>query len=44
MRMLKSELQMLSSLHGIDVLLINIESLFDSQILIPASEDIYVIF
>ena len=38
MRMLKSELQMLSSLHGIDVLLINIESLFDSQILIPAKE------
>ena len=35
---IKSELQMLSSLHGIGVLLLNIESLFDSQILIPAKE------
>lgn len=30
------ELQMLASLHGIGVLLLNTESLFDSQILIPA--------
>lgn len=34
----ESELQMLASLHGIGVLLLNIESLFDSQILIPARE------
>lgn len=34
----ESELQMLSSLHGIGVLLLNTESLFDSQILIPAKE------
>ncbi|MCX2782828.1 hypothetical protein OQJ46_07490 [Microbulbifer thermotolerans] len=34
----ESELQMLSSLHGIGVLLLNTESLFDSQILIPARE------
>lgn len=32
----ESELQMLSSLHGIGILLLDIESLFDSQILIPA--------
>lgn len=32
----ESELQMLCSLHGIGVLLLNTESLFDSQILIPA--------
>lgn len=32
------ELQMLASLHGIGVLLLNTESLFDSQILIPAHE------
>lgn len=32
------ELQMLAGLHGIGVLLLNIESLFDSQILIPARE------
>lgn len=32
----ENELQMLSSLHGIGVLLLNTESLFDSQILIPA--------
>ena len=32
------ELQMLASLHGIGVLLLNTESLFDSQILIPARE------
>ena len=32
------ELQMLSSLHGIGVLILNTESLFDSQILIPAKE------
>ena len=32
------ELQMLSSLHGIGVLLLNTSSLFDSQILIPARE------
>ena len=30
------ELQMLASLHGIGVLILNTESLFDSQILIPA--------
>lgn len=34
----ESELQMLSSLHGIGVLLLNTESLFDSQVLIPAKE------
>ncbi|RDL43801.1 HrgA protein [Marinomonas piezotolerans] len=34
----ESELQMLCSLHGIGVLLLNTESLFDSQILIPAQE------
>ena len=34
----ESELQMLSSLHGIGILLLNTESLFDSQILIPARE------
>ena len=32
------ELQMLASLHGIGVLLLNTDSLFDSQILIPARE------
>lgn len=32
----ENELQMLCSLHGIGVLLLNTESLFDSQILIPA--------
>lgn len=34
----ESELQMLSSLHGIGVLILDTESLFDSQILIPAKE------
>lgn len=34
----ESELQMLASLHGIGVLILNTESLFDSQILIPARE------
>ena len=34
----ESELQMLCSLHGIGVLLLNTDSLFDSQILIPAKE------
>lgn len=34
----EQELQMLASLHGIGVLLLNTESLFDSQILIPARE------
>lgn len=34
----EGELQMLCSLHGIGVLLLNTESLFDSQILIPARE------
>lgn len=32
----ENELQMLSGLHGIGVLLLNTDSLFDSQILIPA--------
>lgn len=32
----EQELQMLCSLHGIGVLILNTESLFDSQILIPA--------
>lgn len=36
------ELQMLSSLHGIGVLLLNTDSLFDSQILIPAKERSHV--
>ena len=34
----ETELQMLASLHGIGVLLLNVKSLFDSQILIPARE------
>jgi hypothetical protein len=34
----EGELQMLASLHGIGVLLLDTESLFDSQILIPAQE------
>lgn len=34
----ETELQMLSGLHGIGVLLLDTESLFDSQILIPARE------
>ncbi|MFB2729320.1 COG2958 family protein [Shewanella mangrovisoli] len=34
----EGELQMLSSLHGIGVLILDTESLFDSQILIPAHE------
>lgn len=33
---IESELQMLCSLHGIGVIFLNTESLFDSQILIPA--------
>ena len=34
----EAELQILSSLHGIGVLILDTESLFDSQILIPAQE------
>lgn len=34
----ESELQMLAGLHGIGVLILNTQSLFDSQILIPARE------
>lgn len=34
----EAELQMLASLHGIGVLILNTESLYDSQILIPARE------
>lgn len=34
----EAELQMLCSLHGIGVLILDTESLFDSQILIPAKE------
>lgn len=34
----EAEIQMLSSLHGIGVLILDTESLFDSQILIPAQE------
>ncbi|WP_375748389.1 COG2958 family protein [Vibrio sp. HN007] len=34
----EAELQMLSSLHGIGVLILDTESLFDSQIMIPAKE------
>ena len=34
----ESELQMLASLHGIGVLILDTSSLFDSQILIPAKE------
>ena len=34
----EAELQILSSLHGIGVLILDAESLFDSQILIPAQE------
>lgn len=38
----EEELQMLCALHGIGVLLLNTESLFDSQILIPAREKLAV--
>ncbi|MEZ2625214.1 hypothetical protein ACBP82_12670 [Paenalcaligenes hominis] len=38
----EAELQMLASLHGIGVLLLDTESLFDSQILIPARERVEV--
>ncbi|WP_017632908.1 hypothetical protein [Vibrio sp. 624788] len=38
----EGELQMLSSLHGIGVLILDTESLFDSQILIPAQEKVNV--
>lgn len=38
----EAELQMLCSLHGIGVLILDTESLFDSQILIPAKERINV--
>lgn len=34
----EAELQMLSGLHGVGVLILNTQSLFDSQILIPARE------
>lgn len=34
----ESELQMLCGLHGIGVIILNTDSLFDSQILIPAKE------
>lgn len=34
----ESELQMLAGLHGIGVIILNTQSLFDSQILIPARE------
>lgn len=34
----ESELQMLAGLHGVGVLILNTQSLFDSQILIPARE------
>ena len=34
----EGELQMLSGLHGVGVLILNTQSLFDSQILIPARE------
>lgn len=38
----EAELQMLASLHGIGVLLLDTESLFDSQVLIPARERVEV--
>lgn len=38
----EGELQMLASLHGIGVLLLNTDSLFDSQILIPAHQRVTV--
>ena len=38
----EAELQMLAGLHGIGVLILNTESLFDSQILIPARERLEV--
>ncbi len=41
-RDVEGELQMLSGLHGIGVLILNTESLFDSQILIPAQERVNV--
>jgi hypothetical protein len=34
----EAELQMLCSLHGIGILLLDVEDLFNSQILIPAKE------
>ncbi len=34
----ETELQMLASLHGIGVLLLDVEDLYNSQILIPAKE------
>lgn len=34
----ESELQMLAGLHGVGVIILNTQSLFDSQILIPARE------
>lgn len=38
----EAELQMLASLHGIGILLLDTESLFDSQVLIPARERVEV--
>ncbi|MDQ7729505.1 hypothetical protein [Halomonas sp. SpR8] len=38
----EEEIQMLCALHGIGVLLLNTDSLFDSQILIPAREKLAV--
>lgn len=38
----ESELQMLAGLHGVGVLILNTQSLFDSQVLIPAKERINI--
>ncbi|MEZ2623524.1 hypothetical protein ACBP82_03950 [Paenalcaligenes hominis] len=38
----EAELQMLASLHGIGILLLDTDSLFDSQVLIPAKERVEV--
>nr|WP_216819615.1 hypothetical protein [Paenalcaligenes hominis] len=38
----EAELQMLASLHGIGIRLLDTDSLFDSQVLIPAKERVEV--
>ena len=40
----EAELQMLASLHGIGILLLDTESLFDSQVLIPARERVVAFY
>ena len=38
----ESELQMLAGLHGVGIIILNTDSLFDSQILIPARERVSI--